>query len=181
MKRAVTAAIAFGSNVGDRASHIEAALARLRALAGVILKTLSLVRETEPVGGPPQGRFLNGVALIETTLEPRELLEALLAIERDGGRVRGERAVKNGPRTIDLDLVFFGDETSDEAGLTLPHPRAHERPFVLEPLAEVAPDWIHPRLRRTARDLWDSWVRERPEHESSREHAHHESWREHAR
>lgn len=171
MKIAVTAAIAFGSNVGDRARHIEAALARLRALAGVRVGALSLVRETEPVGGPPQGRFLNGVALVETTLAADELLAALFAIERDGGRVRAERDVRNGPRTIDLDLIFYGDAAVEQRGLTLPHPRAHERPFVLEPLAEVAPGWTHPRLRRTARDMWDAWVRDHPRGESSREHS----------
>ena len=160
MKRAVTAAIAFGSNVGDRRRHIETALARLREVDGVRVGALSLVRETEPVGGPPQGRFLNGVALVETTLSADALLAELLEIERTGGRIRGERDVKNGPRTIDLDLVFYGDATIEQRGLTLPHPRAHERPFVLEPLAEVAPDWTHPRLRRTARDMWNSWVRE---------------------
>jgi len=157
VRRAVTAAIAFGSNVGDRARHIETALARLSGVAGVRVGARSLVRETEPVGGPPQGRFLNGVALVETTLSADELLAALLAIEREGGRVRAERG---GPRTIDLDLVFYGDATVEERGLTLPHPRAHERPFVLEPLAEVAPDWTHPRLHRTAREMWDALSRE---------------------
>jgi 2-amino-4-hydroxy-6-hydroxymethyldihydropteridine diphosphokinase len=156
----VTAAIAFGSNVGDRARHIEEALARLGDCAGVRVGARSLVRETEPVGGPPQGRFLNGVALVETTLDADELLAALLAVERAGGRVRAERDVKNGPRTIDLDLVFYGDATRDARGLTLPHPRAHERGFVLEPLAEVAPDWTHPRLHRTARDMWNAYSRE---------------------
>jgi 2-amino-4-hydroxy-6-hydroxymethyldihydropteridine diphosphokinase len=171
VRRAVTAAIAFGSNVGDRARHIETALARLREVDGVRVGARSLVRETEPVGGPPQGRFLNGVALVETTLTAGELLAELLAIERAGGRVRAERDVKNGPRTIDLDLVFYGDAILEQRGLTLPHPRAHERSFVLEPLAEVAPDWTHPRLRRTAREMWDAWSREhaRPESSSARE------------
>jgi 2-amino-4-hydroxy-6-hydroxymethyldihydropteridine diphosphokinase len=148
--RSVSAAIAFGSNVGDRARHIREALARIAALAGVQACACSRVRETAPVGGPPQGRFQNGVVRIETTLAPRELLAALLAIERAGGRVRRE---KNGPRTIDLDLVFHGDAVIDEPDLTLPHPRAHLRDFVLEPLAEVAPDWCHPTLHLTAREL----------------------------
>jgi len=151
---ATRAAVAFGSNVGDRARHIELALARLRATDGVVVRGCSSVRETAPVGGPPQGPFLNGVALIETTLAARELLASLLAIERAGGRVRSGR---DGPRTIDLDLVFFGEQTLDDAELTLPHPRAHQRAFVLEPLAEVAPDWVHPRLRRSAREMWDAW------------------------
>src|SRR5262249_58541974 len=88
LRRPPPAAVAFGSNVGDRARHIDEALARLRATPGVAVQASSSVRETEPVGGPPQGRFLNGVALLETTLGPEELLAALLAIERAGGRVR---------------------------------------------------------------------------------------------
>jgi 2-amino-4-hydroxy-6-hydroxymethyldihydropteridine diphosphokinase len=160
VKRVVTAAIAFGSNLGDRARNIEAALERLAAVPGVRAGARSRVRETAPVGGPPQDPFLNGVALVETTLTAGELLAELLVIERAGGRVRSGRDVKDGPRTIDLDLVFYGDATSDARGLTLPHPRAHERGFVLEPLAEVAPDWTHPRLRRTAREMWNAWVKE---------------------
>ena len=159
MKRAFAAAVAFGSNVGDRAHHVEAALARLRALPGVAVRATSSVRETEPVGGPPQGRFLNGVALLDTTLGPEELLAELLAIERAGGRVRAAES-RDAPRTIDLDLVFHGDAVRDSRELTLPHPRAHERAFVLEPLCEVAPAWTHPRLGRTARELWDAWCRE---------------------
>jgi 2-amino-4-hydroxy-6-hydroxymethyldihydropteridine diphosphokinase len=159
VKRPCPAAVAFGSNVGDRARHIDEALARLRALPGVAVRASSSVRETEPVGGPPQGRFLNGVALVETTLDPEELLTALLAIERAGGRERAA-ATRDAPRTIDLDLVFHGDSVRDSDELTLPHPRAHERAFVLEPLCEVAPAWTHPRLGRTARELWDEWRRE---------------------
>ena len=161
MRRSAPAAVAFGSNVGDRKRHIDEALARLRATPGVAVQASSSVRETEPVGGPPQGRFLNGVALLETTLGPEELLAALLAIERAGGRVRAA-ATRDAPRTIDLDLVFHGDAVRDTRDLTLPHPRAHERAFVLEPLSEVAPAWTHPRLRRTARELWDDWRREHP-------------------
>jgi 2-amino-4-hydroxy-6-hydroxymethyldihydropteridine diphosphokinase len=148
------AAIAFGSNLGDRAGHVRAALELIAAVPGVRLAAVSRVRESAPEGGPPQGPYLNGVVLVQTGLPPRELLDALLRIERDGGRVRRERS---GPRTIDLDLVFHGDSVADERDLTLPHPRAHERAFVLEPLAEVAPDWTHPRLRRTALELWRSF------------------------
>ncbi len=144
------AAIAFGSNLGDRAAHVGAALARIAALSGVRLIAGSRARETEPVGGPPQGPFLNGALLVETTLGPRELLAALLDIERQGGR---ERGLRDGPRTIDLDLLFHGDAILDEPGLTLPHPRLHLRRFVLEPLADVAPDWRHPELGATAAGL----------------------------
>jgi 2-amino-4-hydroxy-6-hydroxymethyldihydropteridine diphosphokinase len=160
VKRTRPAAVAFGSNVGDRARNIDEALARLREVPGVVVRASSSVRETDPVGGPPQGRFLNGVALLDTTLAPEELLAELLAIERAGGRVRDGAATRDAPRTIDLDLVFHGDAVLDSRELTLPHPRAHERDFVLEPLCEVAPAWTHPRLRRTARELWDDWRRE---------------------
>jgi 2-amino-4-hydroxy-6-hydroxymethyldihydropteridine diphosphokinase len=149
---ALLAAIAFGSNVGDRERHVREALERLAQTRGVRVRACSTIRETEPVGGPPQGRFLNGVVLVDTTLAPRELLNALLAIELEGGRVRGE---KDGPRTIDLDLLFHGDAQLDEPGLTLPHPRAHLREFVLAPLAEVAPTWRHPTFGRTASELLD--------------------------
>lgn len=149
-RRGVRAAIAFGSNLGDRRRHVREALSRLGRLAGVEVLACSRVRETAPVGGPPQRPFLNGVVLVHTTLSPRELLERLLRIEREGGRVRRG---KDGPRTIDLDLIYHGDACADDPGLTLPHPRAHLRAFVLEPLAEVAPSWRHPTLRRTPSQL----------------------------
>jgi 2-amino-4-hydroxy-6-hydroxymethyldihydropteridine diphosphokinase len=146
----VQAAVAFGSNLGDRSAHLEAALARLGALPDTHIVRCSRVIETEPVGGPPQGRYLNGVALIETRLGALDLLDHLLRIEREGGRVRRER---NAARTIDLDLVHYADLVLDVPRCQLPHPRAHLRDFVLEPLAEVAPDWVHPQLGRTPRQL----------------------------
>jgi 2-amino-4-hydroxy-6-hydroxymethyldihydropteridine diphosphokinase len=147
---AVLAAVGWGSNLGDRQAAVAAALARLAAEPGVRLVAGSRTRETEPVGGPPQGRYLNGVVVVETTLAPRELLDALLRIEAAGGRLRAER---DGPRTIDLDLLFHGDALLDEPRLTLPHPRMHLRRFVLEPLADVLPAWRHPTLQRTAAEL----------------------------
>ena len=108
-------------------------------LPGVV--AVSTLRETDPVGVTDQPRFLNGVAALETELAPRELLDVLLAVERRLGRERRERW---GPRTIDLDLLLYGDEVIDEAGLTIPHPRLHERRFVLEPLAELAPKLVVP-------------------------------------
>ncbi len=101
-----------------------------------MVTAVSEIRETEPVGPVEQGPFLNGAVRIETDLGPRELLERLLAVEQRLGRVREERW---GPRTIDLDLLLYGDLVVDEPGLTVPHPRLHERRFALEPLADLAP------------------------------------------
>ena len=113
---------------------------------GVELLELSQLRETEPVGVVDQPPFLNGAVALDTTLSPRELLDVLLDIERELGRVRdGERW---GPRTIDLDLLVYGDEVVDEPGLRVPHPRLHERRFVLEPLAELEPELDDPRARQ---------------------------------
>jgi len=131
-----TAYISLGSNLGDREATIRAAVA---ALPGVV--AMSELRETEPVGLVDQPPFLNGVARLETELSARELLEALLAVERQLGRERRERW---GPRTIDLDLLLYGSETLEEPGLTVPHPRLHERRFALEPLAELAPSLVVP-------------------------------------
>lgn len=149
MKSAVRAAIAIGSNLGDRVAHVEHAVEELRALPRTSVRAVSSWIETAPVGGPRgQGSYWNGAAIVDTELEARELLDALLAIEARAGRVRvaGER---DGPRTLDLDLVVHGDSIVDEPGLTLPHPRAEERAFVLEPLAEIAPDLRFPRSNRS--------------------------------
>jgi 2-amino-4-hydroxy-6-hydroxymethyldihydropteridine diphosphokinase len=134
--------VGLGSNLGDREETLRAAVGALAAEGGIELVLLSTLRETEPVGVGEQPRFLNGVAAIETTLAPRELLDRLLAVEQRFGRVRlpGE----HGPRTLDLDLLLYGREQIDEPGLTVPHPRLHERRFVLEPLAEVAPGLLVP-------------------------------------
>ena len=111
---------------------------------------MSTLRETEPVGRLDQPRFLNGAVAVATTLPPRALLERLLAVERELGRERG--GPRFGPRTIDLDLLLYGDETVEEPGLTVPHPRLAERRFVLEPLAELAPDLVLPD-GRSVREL----------------------------
>jgi 2-amino-4-hydroxy-6-hydroxymethyldihydropteridine diphosphokinase len=139
------AAVALGSNVGDRLGNLRRAVARLDPV-----KTSS-VYETAPVGEANQPAFLNAVALVETDLGPRQMLDALLAIERACGRVR-DPARRWGPRTIDLDLLVHGGAVVAEAGLTLPHPRLADRRFVLEPLAEIAPDLLIPALG-PARDL----------------------------
>jgi 2-amino-4-hydroxy-6-hydroxymethyldihydropteridine diphosphokinase len=130
--------VGLGSNLGDPEELIRSALQLLAAEEGIELLAVSSLRETDPVGYQDQPRFLNGAAEIATELSPQELLERLLAIERRLGRVRGE-GPRFGPRTIDLDLLLFGDETVQEPGLTLPHPRLHERRFALEPLAELDP------------------------------------------
>jgi 2-amino-4-hydroxy-6-hydroxymethyldihydropteridine diphosphokinase len=151
----VAACVALGSNLGDRRAHIDAAVAALRALPVTRLAAASAVIETEPVGPVRQGRFLNAAAVLETTLTARELLTHLQRIERSRGRERstGERW---GPRTLDLDLILFGDAVIDEPGLTVPHPRLHERRFVLEPTAQIAPHAVVPTLGRTVRQLLDA-------------------------
>jgi 2-amino-4-hydroxy-6-hydroxymethyldihydropteridine diphosphokinase len=146
-----TAYIALGSNLGDRRAYLEQALAALRRPPGLAVTRVSSFYETEPVGGPPgQGRYLNAVAELETQREAEDLLRVLLEVEQDLGRVR---EVRDGPRTIDLDLLFFGERVCATADLTLPHPRLHERLFVLQPLGEIAPGLVHPVLKRTIADL----------------------------
>jgi 2-amino-4-hydroxy-6-hydroxymethyldihydropteridine diphosphokinase len=134
------AAIALGSNLGDREAHLAFAVARLSS----VLSNLRHSRwhDTAPVGvAPDQPRYLNGVVVGDTALTARELLRELLAIEAAAGRTRPSPMA---PRTLDLDLILFGTERIREAGLVVPHPRFRERLFVLEPLAEVAPGWIDP-------------------------------------
>ena len=130
--------VGLGSNLGDPEELIRSALELLGAEAGIEVVGVSSLRETDPVGYEDQPRFLNGAAELATELPPQELLERLLAIERRLGRVRGE-GPRFGPRTIDLDLLLYAQETVEEPGLTLPHPRLHERRFALEPLAELDP------------------------------------------
>ena len=127
--------VGLGANLGDREGALRAALAALDATEGIQVVAVSTFRETDPVDYLDQPRFLNGAAALDTTLAPRELLYALLEVERSLGRTR--EGPRFGPRTIDLDLLLYGDESFDEPGLTVPHPRLHVRAFALEPLAEL--------------------------------------------
>jgi 2-amino-4-hydroxy-6-hydroxymethyldihydropteridine diphosphokinase len=134
----IRAYVGIGSNLGNPRKTIAAALDLLRAEPGIEIVAVSTLRETDPIGYEDQPRFLNGAAALETELPPRKLLERLLAIERQLGRIRRDTP-RYGPRTIDLDLLLYGQETLDEPGLTIPHPRLHERRFALEPLVELDP------------------------------------------
>lgn len=126
--------IGIGSNLGDRYNNIESAINHLKSVPDVEVKKISSLIETEPQGGPPQPRYLNGVIKLKTSLSARKLLEVLQKIEHSLGRMRRE---KNGPRTIDLDILLYGGETIDEPDLKIPHPRMKKREFVMKPLMEI--------------------------------------------
>jgi 2-amino-4-hydroxy-6-hydroxymethyldihydropteridine diphosphokinase len=144
----IRAAFGLGSNLGDRRAHLQTAVKGLAA-AGEVL-AVSSFRETEPVGGPPQPRYLNAAVAVATERTPFELLALAQELERGAGRMRG---VLWGPRTLDIDLLLFGDLRLREPDLVVPHPRLHERLFVLEPLAEIALDWPVPGTGRTVGEL----------------------------
>jgi 2-amino-4-hydroxy-6-hydroxymethyldihydropteridine diphosphokinase len=142
-------AVALGSNLGDRRAHLDFAVAKLRSLLRHV--AVSRYHDTVPVGiTGPQPLYLNAAATGEATLSAQDLLDALLAIEAARGR---ERPFPNAPRTLDLDLILYGDLVIDGPGLTVPHPRFRERRFVLEPLAEIAPEAVDPVTGRTIREL----------------------------
>ncbi|TVQ31272.1 MAG: 2-amino-4-hydroxy-6-hydroxymethyldihydropteridine diphosphokinase [Phycisphaeraceae bacterium] len=154
----VRAFIGLGSNIGDRCATLRSARAALDELPGTTTIAFSPMIETEAVvrpGAPPQAPYLNAAAQLETSLGPRALLDALLDIERDRGRDRAD-AERWTPRTLDLDLLLYGEQIINEPGLTVPHPHMHEREFVLAPLASIAPDALHPVLKRTVGEMLES-------------------------
>lgn len=144
--------IAIGSNLGDRERTIESAVRSIGDLDATAVVRVSAIIETEPVGPDGQGPYLNGVLGVRTRMRPRALLDALMEIERAHGRDR-DREQRWGARTLDLDLLIYGDEIIDEPGLSVPHPRMHERSFVLIPLCEIAPDLEIPGRKETPRAL----------------------------
>jgi 2-amino-4-hydroxy-6-hydroxymethyldihydropteridine diphosphokinase len=144
--------LSLGANLGDRELNLRNAIQGLRELGELVAQ--SSMYETEPVDVErAQPWFLNCAVAIETDLEPRELLDSILSMELSMGRVRKE---KRGPRPVDIDIIFFGDEVIDQPGLTVPHPAMQSRRFVLEPLAEIAPAMMHPLLQRSVQDLLNS-------------------------
>ncbi|MEL6470300.1 MAG: 2-amino-4-hydroxy-6-hydroxymethyldihydropteridine diphosphokinase [Cyanobacteria bacterium J06623_4] len=147
--RPVAAAIALGGNLGDSRQILTEAIGAIAASAGITLVRRSHFYKTAPVG-PPQPDYLNACITVETTRSPRSLLHQLLRIENQFGRVR---TLRWGARSLDLDLLLFGDYITDTPGLTVPHPRLHERPFVLVPLRDVAPHWQHPILHKRVDQL----------------------------
>ena len=144
MRPPVRAAIALGSNLDDPDAQVRRGFEEIGGIARTQLLARSSLHRTAPVGYLDQPDFVNACALVQTELAPRELLEELLAIEKRHGRVR---AIPNGPRTLDLDIIVYGDAVVNEPGLVIPHPRAHERAFVMQPLLEVWPDVVIPGAR----------------------------------
>jgi 2-amino-4-hydroxy-6-hydroxymethyldihydropteridine diphosphokinase len=146
-----TVYLSLGSNLGDRAANLRTGLEKLAEFGTVV--AVSSFYETEPVELAAQPWFLNCAAKLDTEKMPRQLIAGILSIEKSMGR---QRTQKNGPRIIDIDILLFGASTIDISSLTVPHPRLHERRFVLEPLVEIAPEIRHPVFKRTMRQLRDA-------------------------
>jgi 2-amino-4-hydroxy-6-hydroxymethyldihydropteridine diphosphokinase len=142
--------LGLGSNIGDKVANCLLALEEISGSDRNHIHAVSSLYKTEPIGYQEQDWFINCVAEVSTTLPPRPFHAFLQGIERRMGR---QKTVPMGPRIIDLDILFYGNEVLDEADLVIPHPRLHERGFVLVPLAELAPDLLHPVLKKTIRDL----------------------------
>lgn len=145
-----TAFLSLGSNLGDRLGNLRRAVDKIEESGRIEAKGISPVYETEPVGRQDQGWFLNLVLRVQTSLEPLALLERLLSVEVGMGRTREK---ESGPRNIDLDILLYDDRTVDSERLTIPHPRMQERRFVLVPLAQIAPELVHPRLQKSVEEL----------------------------
>ncbi len=146
--------LGLGSNLGRRKKNVAAALNALERTRGIEVVRASSLYETEPMGGPAnQDAYINAVVEVATTLSARRLLDVCLNIEGSLGR---KRSIRWGPRTIDLDILAYDREICATEALTIPHPMMHQRRFVLEPLVEIAPDFVHPVLERTARDILDT-------------------------
>jgi 2-amino-4-hydroxy-6-hydroxymethyldihydropteridine diphosphokinase len=143
--------LSLGSNIGDREARLRDAITRLQTWGRVV--SVSSFYETEPVEFTDQGWFLNCAMALETTETPEQVMEAILQIEHEMGR---QRLQKKGPRLIDIDILLFSDKVVDSAQLTIPHPAMHERRFVLQPLAEIAPAAWHPVLKKTVRELLEA-------------------------
>jgi 2-amino-4-hydroxy-6-hydroxymethyldihydropteridine diphosphokinase len=159
------ALIGLGSNLGDSVQICRAAIERLRSHPHVRVIEASSLYRTKPLMIAEQPWFINGVVLCETDLGPEDLLDVLHRMESDFGR---NRRIRWGPRTLDLDLLSFGDHQLNLPSLTVPHPRLHERRFVLEPLLEILPDWVHPTLKLPAFDLLKRIVAEESDQEVQR-------------
>jgi 2-amino-4-hydroxy-6-hydroxymethyldihydropteridine diphosphokinase len=144
------ALLLIGGNIGDRSLELRMARERIASTAGRI-DNISSIYETAPWGNPDQPYFYNQAILLSTSLGPDRLMKMLLEIEQSAGRTR---TVKNGPRTIDIDILLFNNEQIKKAGLTIPHPELANRRFALAPAREIAPGWIHPGLKQSMEELW---------------------------
>jgi 2-amino-4-hydroxy-6-hydroxymethyldihydropteridine diphosphokinase len=149
-----TAYLSLGSNLNDRIANLKVAISQLRT-AGKVLAVSSFY-ETEPVDFTEQPWFLNCAVKMETEKTPQQLMDAVLDIEREMGRERTVNEIKKGPRIIDIDILLFGDAKIEVPGLSVPHPGLHKRRFVLQPLAEIAPEVRHPSLNRSIQELLDA-------------------------
>ncbi len=157
-----TVFIGLGSNLGDRRNNVERALEELKLSGMVEVKKVSAFYETEPVGPPPQGKYLDAAAEIETILTPHTLLALLKKVEAGIGRTPSD--IRWGPRKIDLDILLFGDLVIDEEDLKIPHPLLHERLFMLEPLCEIAPDVVHPILKKPVAQILAELIKKDKSH-----------------
>jgi len=144
--------LGIGSNLGDKRENCERAIRKLAKIEGIRLDSKSELYCTKPVGGPPQEDYINGTVGIRTEIPPKDLLRILKNIEQEIGRVPSEK--KNFPRVIDIDILLYDDEVIETEGLVVPHPRMHERSFVLRGLSEIAPEAVHPAIGKTISELY---------------------------